>query len=151
MSVCTLIAADVPLAPVKPSVEYPVVIDLDRGTVDDGGADDAFLLAPFDDAEEYTGKAFAVSLDWNPTPGRARRVIDYIKEALTRGGCVEVWRVWLTDYVEFEDRPVIRRTRIRADALTPEQLLAIDSAETWCRPDKRNPNRPAHFCLLIEP
>ena len=40
MSVCKFIAADIPLPEVKPPKEYPVHIDIDKGIIEDGGADD---------------------------------------------------------------------------------------------------------------
>ena len=42
MSICKFIAADIPLQESSPSKEYSVHIDLDKGTIDDGGADDNF-------------------------------------------------------------------------------------------------------------
>ena len=47
MSVCTFIAADIPLQEAAPSKMYPVHIDLDKGTIEDGGADDNFFLFSF--------------------------------------------------------------------------------------------------------
>ena len=44
MSVCTFIAADIPLQEMKPSKEYSVLIDIDKGIIEDGGADDNFCL-----------------------------------------------------------------------------------------------------------
>ena len=38
MSSCRFIASNMPLAEFAPSQEYPVKIDIDKGTIDDGGA-----------------------------------------------------------------------------------------------------------------
>ena len=47
MSVCTFIAADIPLQEMKPSKEYSVLIDIDKGIIEDGGADDNFVYSLF--------------------------------------------------------------------------------------------------------
>lgn len=49
MSVCTFIASNCPLAEVAPEKEYPIAINLDNGTFDDGGADDNYFFLPFRD------------------------------------------------------------------------------------------------------
>ena len=69
MSVCRLIAADIPLPEWRPSQEYPLEINIDEGTIYDGGADDNFFLHHFPYAEDYTGRAYGVSLEWNYTEG----------------------------------------------------------------------------------
>lgn len=40
MSACKFIASDIPLAEFAPSQKYPLHIDIDSGTIDDGDADD---------------------------------------------------------------------------------------------------------------
>ena len=47
MSLCTFIASDRPLREVAPQKEYPLVVNVDEGTVYDGGADDNFFPAYF--------------------------------------------------------------------------------------------------------
>lgn len=143
MSVCTFLAADCPLEPVCPSQDYPLHIDLDRGVIEDGGADDNFYLQPFPDPLHYTAKRYGVSLEWPQyTPGRARRVMDYIREVLTRTDRVELWTVWLSDY----DPPVIRRAVVPVDELTPEDIRELADAEIWNNPDRY---RPTYYCLEI--
>ena len=44
MSVCTFIASDFPLTEVAPVQDYPLEINLDNGTIYDGGADDNYFL-----------------------------------------------------------------------------------------------------------
>lgn len=56
MSVCTFIASNCPLKEVAPDNEYPLDINLDNGTIDDGGADDNFFLLPFENVCDYTKK-----------------------------------------------------------------------------------------------
>lgn len=73
-----------PLPEVFPLPEYDyLAINVDDGTIDDGGADDNFALRTYPDSFLYTDKAFAVCLDWAYyTEGRARQLIDYIGSAL---------------------------------------------------------------------
>ncbi|MBQ2830171.1 MAG: hypothetical protein IJF15_04010, partial [Oscillospiraceae bacterium] len=62
---------------------------------------------------------------------------------------VELWRVWLADYYEYEDSPVVHRKTITADALTVEDIKEIEKADIWNTPDKIYPNRPSFYCLTI--
>ena len=80
MSACIFFASDAPLPEVFPPPEYDyLAINVDDGTIDDGGADDNFSLRTYPDSFLYTDKAFAVCLDWAYyIEGRARQLIDYI-------------------------------------------------------------------------
>ena len=65
MSACIFFASDAPLPEVFPPPEYDyLAINVDDGTIDDGGADDNFALRTYPDSFLYTDKAFAVCLDW---------------------------------------------------------------------------------------
>ena len=149
MSVCTFVAADIPLKLVSPSQDYPLEINIDTGEIFDGGADDNFFLHPFEETDRYTEKKYGASLEWHYTPGRARRIAEYIAEALRYTDTVELWHVWLMDCWEFEDRPFIRRKAISIDELTVNHIKDIDSAEIWNTPDKMYPERPSFYCLVI--
>ena len=46
MSVCTFLASDSPLSEVASTQEYPLEINIDTGTIYDGGADDNYFLLP---------------------------------------------------------------------------------------------------------
>ena len=62
MSACIFFASDAPLPEVFPPPEYDyLAINVDDGTIDDGGADDNFSLRTYPDSFLYTDKAFAVS------------------------------------------------------------------------------------------
>ena len=63
MSVCTFFAADCPLKEVAPHMDYPVHIDVDRGIIDDGGADDNYFLNEFQDVSSYKDKKYGVRLE----------------------------------------------------------------------------------------
>ena len=83
MSVCSFIASDFPLSEFAPSQNYPLEINIDTGTVYDGGADDNYFLLPFSDVGSYTDKSYGVSLEWHYTEGRAKQIIEYIKKTIT--------------------------------------------------------------------
>ena len=146
---CTFIASDSPLAAFKTPQEYSMEIDIDSGTVNDGGADDNCCLIPFADVEVYTDKKHGVFLEWNYTEGRAQRIVRYIREALRETDSVELWHVWLMDYWEFEDKPLIHRRMVSAAELTAGHIREIDTAEIWNKPDKMYPERPSFYCLTI--
>lgn len=149
VSVCIFIASDIPLKEFAPSQKYSLAIDIDKGTVDDGGADDNFFLRPFGDVEEYTDKKYGVCLEWNYTEGRAYRIINYIKNVLQKTDKVEFWYVWLGGYHEYEDRPVVHRSYVAMSELTPAHIKEINDAEIFNTPDKKYPQRPSFYCLTI--
>ena len=149
MSVCKFIASDMPLAEFRPSQEYPYHVNIDEGTIYDGGADDNYFLFSFKDVDLYTDREYGVYLEWDYTEGRARQIIEYIKKALEESESVEFWSVWLMDYYEYEDRPYIHRTEISIDELTVEDIKEINDAEIWNKSDKMNPERPSYYCLTI--
>lgn len=149
MSVCRFIASDMPLTEISPSQEYPVNIDIDKGTIDDGGADDNYHLLTFDGVKDYTDKDYGVYLEWNYTDGRAKQIVEYIRTALQKADSVEFWNVWLMDYYEYEDRPCIHRTTISIEKLTTEHIKEINDAVIWNSLDKIYPERPSFYCLTI--
>ena len=149
MSVCRIIASDMPLAEFKPSQDYPLEINLDKGTIYDVGADDNYFLTAFANIQEYSKKKYGVSLEWNYTDGRAKQIIEYIRSALSKTDSVEVWLVWLMDYYEFEDRPFIHKKTVSIAELNIEHIKEIDNAKIWNSPDKTYPNRPSFYCLTV--
>ena len=83
MSQCIFIAADTPLPEVTPPQDYPLHIDLDAGTIFDGGADDNYFLLPFDEVDLYCEKKYGVYLELPQfTNGRAEQMIADIRAAL---------------------------------------------------------------------
>lgn len=121
------------------------------GTMYDGGADDNYFLHSFQDVQNYSDKKNGVCLEWNYfTEGRAKQIIEYIKNALQNTTSIELWHVWLMDYYEFEDRPVIHKQTVSIDELTTKHIKEIDDAEIWNTPDKMYPNRPSFYCLEIK-
>ena len=92
----------------------PLYIDLDTGTIFDGGADDNYCLLPFDEVDLYCEKKYGVYLELPQfTDGRAGQIMDYIRTALMQTDSVEIWNVWLSGYWEFDDRPhICKRTAL---------------------------------------
>ena len=121
-----------------------------NGQIYDGDADDNYFLLPFADVREYSDKKNGVYLEWNYyTEGRAKQLIEYLKNALQNADSVELWRVWLGVSDVFEDSPVIHRQTISVDELTVKHIEEIDHADVWNTPDKMYPNRPSFYCLEI--
>lgn len=149
MSACRIIASDMPLVEFKPSQEYPIEINLDTGTIYDGGADDNYFLTSLENIQDYSEKKYGVSLDWNYTDGRAERIIEYIRSALSETDSIEFRLVWLEDYYEFEDRPFVHKKAISVGELSIEHIKEINDAEIWNTPDKMHPGRPSFYCLTI--
>ena len=149
MSVCTFIAADIPLQEVAPSKEYPIHIDIDKGTIDDGGADDNYYLFSFTDVQDYTDKKYGVYLEWNYTDGRAEQILDYMRTVLKEVEQIEFWKIWLMDYYEYEDSPVIHKRTISIGEMTIQNMKEIEDADIWNKPDKYLPSRPSFYRLII--
>lgn len=149
MSVCTFIASDYPLPQVAPSQEYPLEINIDEGTIYDGGADDNFFLHTFEEVQSYTDKKYGVWLEWHYTDGRAEQILKYMKEILQHTDSIELWHVWLMDYFEYDERPVIHKRAVTIEEIIVDDIKEIDDAEIWDNPDKRNPNRPSFYCLTV--
>ncbi len=149
MSACRFIASDASLPHFSPSKEYPMEINIDKGRINDGGADDNYFLSTFANVRDYTDKEYAVSLEWNYTDGRAKQIIEYIRSALLKSDRVEFWLVWLMDSYEFEDRPFLHKKTVSINELTIGHIQEIDSAVIFNTPDKAYPERPSFYCLTV--
>lgn len=108
MSACCFIASDFPLKEFSPEKDYPISINIegDAISIDDGDADDNYFLKNFPDVSLYTDKKHGVSLEWRYTSVRAKRIIDYVNDALKDIDEVEIWLVWLLGDWEFDERPI---------------------------------------------
>lgn len=148
MSACIFFASDAPLPEVFPLPEYDyLAINVDDGTIDDGGADDNFALRTYPDSFLYTDKAFAVCLDWAYyTEGRTRQLIDYIGSALESAPCVELWHVWQGGFYLFEGRPVVHRAAVRFDEFVVDDLRELGETDLW---NNKETNRLSFYCLSV--
>ena len=147
MSVCIFIAADCEL-PEKPHAdrEHFVNFDTEDGKPYDGDPDDEYALYPFADAEYYSGLRHGAELEWNYyTPGRAGEIIAYIGKLLSECDRVELWKVWLTDWYEYDERPRYRKSEVSFGDLTVGDIEEITETEVWTRGQKR----PTYHCLTV--
>lgn len=149
MSVCTFIASNCPLKEVAPEKEYSIAINLDNGTIDDGGADDNYFLLPFHDVSDYTDMKYGVYLEWDYTDGRAEQILKYMRTALEETEQLEFWHVWLGDYYEYEDSPVIHKRTISIKKMTIQDIKDINGADIWNKPDRLIPSRPSFYRVVI--
>lgn len=115
----------------------------------DGGADDNYFLHSFKDVLDYTDKKYGVWIEWNYTEGRAEQILDYVRAALENTELIELWHVWLMDYYEYEDSPVIHKRTISIGEMTIHDIYEMDNADIWNSPDKHIPSRPSFYCLKI--
>lgn len=81
------------------------------------------------------------------TEGRAKLIIEYIKNALKYTDIVEIWHVWLGYYFyEYDEWPIIKKKTLHINQIVPEVIREIDDAEIW---NNANYNRPTYYCLEI--
>ena len=125
MSVCTFLSSNYML----PEVEY--------------------FLYPFTDVQDYTDKHYGVYLEWDCTDEEANELLKYIKEGLKKDEAIELWHVWLGDYYEYEDSPVIHKKVRSIKELTVQDIQELASAEIFNHPDKYIPISPSFYCLKI--
>ena len=125
MSVCTFLASNYML----PKVDY--------------------FLYPFTDVQDYTDKTYGVYLEWDCTDEEANELLKYIKEGLKKDKSIELWLVWLGDYYEYEDSPVIHKKVCSIKELTVQDIKELANAEIFNHPDKYIPSRPSFYCLRI--
>lgn len=125
MSVCTFLASNY----ILPEVEY--------------------FLYPFTDVQDYTDKPYGVYLGWDCTDEEANELVKYIKESLKKDKSIELWHVWLGDYYEYEDSPVIHKKVRSIKELTVQDIQELASAEIFNHPDKYIPSRLSFYCLKI--
>jgi len=104
-----------------------IEFNTDTGEVKDGDFEDDFALYPAEGLSDiYTEKKYAVYLEWcRYTEGRAKKIIEYIKENLKHTDEVEIWHIWMGGY---ETRNVHTK-QIKVDELTPEMIREIDNRE----------------------
>ncbi len=72
------------------------------------------------------------------------------KNSLEHEASIEIWHVWLTDYYEYNESPVIQKCAVSFSDVSIDDIKEIDNAEIWNTPDRRNPLRLSFYCLVIE-
>lgn len=107
-----------------------VHINVDTGSVEDGNFDDDFALLDAKGCDDvYTKKRYAVYIEWHAwTEGRARGVIEYIRENLAHTDEVELWSIWMG----FAEPPIVRTKTLRLCELRPEHIKALEEEREIC-------------------
>ena len=102
-------------------------INTDTREVKDGDFDDDFALYPAEGLSDVrTEKKYAVYLEWwRYTEGRARNIIEYIKENLKHTDEVEIWRIWAGAGEIFN----VHTKNIPFASLCPEMIRELDERE----------------------
>ena len=113
--------------------DISIVIDTDKGTVDDGNFDDDFSIYSPEPEFDPSGhsKPFRVVIECRMTEGRAKRILDYIRGQLEKTGEIQLWSVLLSD----DDQKTVWYDA-RIDELTPEDLLEIEKLPCREEPPK---------------
>lgn len=151
MSVCTFLAADCEL-PEKQRPENGFHIDFDpaAGTVFDGDRDDDYALFPFRDVGSYSELRYGAEIEWfYCTPGRAKEIVRYIKAALEQCGRVELWKVWLGGFYEYDERPSYRTRELSLRELTAGDVQELAESSLWEKGGKKGGKRPVFHCLTV--
>ncbi len=128
MSYYTYIASDYPLPTVeRPDRELFIEFDTETGSAFDGDYEDDFAFYPAEGLSDVrTEKKYAVYLEWNYyTEGRARNIIEYIKENLKHTDEVELWHIWAGAGEIFN----VHTKKISIDSLCPEMIRELDEQE----------------------
>ena len=146
MSACIFLAAAFELPEKERPDNHALEIDLERGRISDGNADDDYGLYAFADFDGHTGLPYAVSLEWSGfTPGRAERLIAYIRTALEHCDRVELWHVWLTGFCEYDERPYRKTKTVSICDFTIDDIQAVCEFNVW----PRDRAKPTDICLVI--
>ncbi len=128
MSYFTYIASDYPLPTVeRTDREITIEIDTETGEVFDGDFEDDFALYPAEGLSDVcTEKKYAVYLEWSYyTEGRAKNIIEYIKENLKHTDEVELWHIWSGAGDIFN----VHTKNIPMESLSPEMIRELDERE----------------------
>lgn len=117
-----------------------VHIDLDRGTVEDGGYDDDFSIVPLHPSTEdiYTQKHYRAEIECLWTAGRGKAVLAYLRQRLETADEVELWHIWMG----CDEPPKILHYEASIDEFTPEDLIEIASLPVYMQ-------APVHHCVVI--
>jgi hypothetical protein len=102
--------------------------------------DDDFAIWRLDPSTEdiYTEKKYRVRVEWDYTKGRAKKIIQYIREHLAQTPSLELWHVWVGNGVY----PKIRNCTIPLDQFTADDLQELWNLEVWQEPT-------THYCFTV--
>ncbi len=131
MSSVMLMVSDCPLQDVPYPPDFTITFDADNGTVDDGGMDDGFAIYRTERVLELPSqKRYFAILEWRYTPGRAKRIIEYLKGRMEISDEIELWHVWQD--MDFDHK--VRKVNIPINELSTEDLLELYQLAVWKEP-----------------
>lgn len=126
-----LFASDCPLKEIFYPSDFAINFDIDNRVIDDGGKDDGFAIFSTESVLEVsTEKLYFTVLEWQYTPGRARKVIEYLKDQLEFASEIEFWHIWQD--MNFAHR--VRKIKISIADLTAEDIQELDQLDVWKEP-----------------
>lgn len=109
-----------------------VIFDIDNKTIEDGNFDDDFNIWLAESSQGLrTDKEYCAYIDWNKyTRGRAKQLIEYLKEQLNYGQEIELWYTWL------DNGPLhcVKVVEIPIDDLKPEDIEELEKQEVYKEP-----------------
>lgn len=124
MSVCLFLASDRPLQPCCTQQLYAAE-------------------APF--VSGCPGKPHRMELQWHSSDG-AGAALTYIRGALLATDSVELWLLWLSDYIDYDERPKILYYDAAIGDLNRDDLIRFSNETIWADPHDL---RPHWHCLRI--
>lgn len=104
-----------------------IEINTETREIKDGDHDDDYALYPVEGfGDIYTEKKYAVYLEWvRYTEGRAKKVIEYIKENLKHTDEVEIWHI----FMGVGETPNIHTKKMSIEEFQPEMIRDIYNRE----------------------
>ena len=111
----------------------------EKGIYDDGGFDDDFEIYDMDvrHGPDESLKDYRVVIECSLNPGRAEKILEYIREQLEHTDEIELWSIWLGDYDQ-----KISWYEAKINEFTAEDLMEIADL-----PVKQQPLK--HHCVRI--
>lgn len=139
MSMITYFASDTPLEEVDNPMKLNLIINGQKCTIEDLGTDEDFCIFPIDDTHHdiYSQRKYRAELEWIPTPGRALRILEYLRRHLEQAAEVELWHGWVGG-----DTAKIIRYEARINEFTPEDIIEIVNLPVGFEP-------VVHHCVTI--
>ena len=135
MSRYMVLASDAPFQKVScpPDFDFTITLYIDERRAEDSGRDDGFTIFPAEKMLEIPSeKKYFADLNWvyEYTPGRAERVIAYLREHLKTAEEVEWWNVWLN--MDLGHR--VRKAEIPISEFTADDVQELDRLKVWEEP-----------------
>ena len=118
-------------------------LDTESNNVHIDDFDDDWAVIPWNDGifcEVKTEKSCKMQLEWGSySDGRARQLIDYIKQCLEETDEIELWHLWLDD----ESYLLPKKRTVSAAELVPEDIRRLAEYAAHAEPCRQ-------YCLVIK-